>query len=113
MILQFNRGPAQLRGVRARIQKLLQILQTTLARRLNLVRSFIQRTRGGFEFICIFKLTRQLLRALHVKFVHLAPAVFELGKIRGIQVQLRRHLHLAETKAFSRGHQKFAFVKIS
>lgn len=113
MLLQFHCSPAQLRGVRARLKKMLQILQTTLARRLDLVRCFIQGARCGFEFICIFKLTRQLFRTLHIKFIHLTPAVFELGKIRGIQVQLRRHLHLAVAKTFSGSYQKFSFVKIS
>ena len=110
MLLQLHRRPAQLCAVRARLEKMPEILQTTFSRRLDLSRSLVQCARVSPEFICIFKLTRHFLRALHIKFVHLAPTVFELGKIRGIQVQLRGHLHLAVTKAFSGGHEKFAFL---
>ena len=74
---------------------------------------FADRLGGGFEFVCIFKLARQFVGALHIKLIHLAPAIFELRKIRGIKVQLLRHLHLAETQALSGCNQKFAFIKIS
>ena len=111
MFLQFNRRPAQLRRIGAGFQKLLQIPQATFARRL--AARFKNRFRRGFELVGIFKPARQLFRAIHIKFIDLAPAVFELGKVSGIQVQLLRHLHLAQTEAFSRGNQKFAFFKVS
>ena len=111
MFLQFNCRPAQLRRIGASFQKPLQIPQATLARRL--AGRFKNGFRGSFEFVGILKLARQLIGAIHIKLIHLASAVFELGKIGGIQVQLLRHLHLAQPEAFSGADQKFAFFKIS
>ena len=64
-------------------------------------------------FMGIFKFPRQFFRAIDVKFIHFAPAVFELGNIGGIQVKLLRHLHLAQTQAFSGRFEEFAFFQIS
>ena len=111
MLLQFNRRPAQLRRVRARFQKPLQVAQATLAR--GMARGFQNRFCGRFQFIRVLKFVRHLFGAIHIKLIDLATAVFELRKVRGIQVQLLRHLHLAEPKAFSGGNQKFAFFKVS
>ncbi len=111
MFLQFNRRPAQLRRIGASLQKLLQISEATLAR--GLARRLKNSFGGSFEFAGILELVRQLFGTIHIKFTHLAPAILELGKISGIQVQLLRHLHLAQTKALSGTHQKFAFFKVS
>jgi len=113
MFFQFNSCPSELGGVCARLQKQLQILQASLAGRRGLLEGFLDRLSGGSEFVCVFKFACQLVRALNVKLIHLPPAIFELRKIGGIKVQLLRHLHLAETQAFSGGNQKFAFIKIS
>jgi len=50
---------------------------------------------------------------MDVELIDLTAAIFELGNIGGIQVKLLRHLHLAQTQAFSGGLQEFAFFQIS
>ena len=111
MFLQLNRRPSELRRIGAGFQKLLQIPEATLARRRGLAR-FKNGFGRGAEFVRIFELARQLFGTANIKLIHFAPAVFELRKVRGIQVQLLRHLHLAETQPFSGGGQKFAFFNI-
>jgi len=50
---------------------------------------------------------------MDVELIDLTAAVFELGNIGGIQVKLLRHLHLAQTQAFSGRFEEFAFFQIS
>lgn len=61
----------------------------------------------------ILKFPRQFFSAVHIEFIHLAPAVFELGKVRGIEIQFLRHGNLADGKSAAGSFQQFAFVKIS
>ena len=85
MLFQFHRSPAQLGGVRAGLEELLQITEAILAGGCRLVARLRKRVAGGAEARLIIELACELLGSLHIKIAHLAPTVFELGNVGRIE----------------------------